>query len=159
MIYSIDDATEFKNIYKNLDSYMNLCLEDRKFYDILFPILLFQDSDIYSDNYLCQRFKNEITKKPMSKSTLQKRLRRLASASLIHKWDERDFVEGRWTTVARHIQLDPVTFSFMKMKSKEGIIATAREEAFNKRDVVEMYNNETPEEYAIRTGKLEVLYE
>ena len=149
MIYSISDGTTLESIYKNLDEYKNLRDSDKEFFDKLFPMLLYYDNDVYSNSYLCNRFN-------MPKSTLEKRLRRLDNVNLIHKWDEKERINGTWTTIARHIVLDPATFSFMRAKSHEEKIQCARQEAFDKKEVKPMLENESNEAYLIRTGKVEV---
>lgn len=154
MSYSIFEATSFAAIYQRLDSYLNLIEADRLFFDKLFPMLLFNDNDIYSDKYLSNRFKNDLGK-PMSISTLQKRLKRLSDANLIVKKEDRECIDGKWTTTARHINLDPATFSFMKAKTSEERIDKARQEAYDNQSLIPKKENESYEEHAIRTGKLE----
>ena len=49
-------AGVFKTIYSDLPEYQNLRAEDKKFFDNLFILLLFNEDKVYSNKYLSKRF-------------------------------------------------------------------------------------------------------
>ncbi len=123
----IMDGTPLYILYTAKPEYQSLRDGDQKFFKKLFPLLLFSTSNEFSHKYLCNVCTE--TGKPIPESTLQKRLRRLASAKLIHKWEEKDVVDGKWTTMHTYIELEKSTFSFVRAKLLQERIDKARTEA------------------------------
>lgn len=137
-----------------MPEYTSLREEDKKFFDNLFILLLFNEDKVYSNKYLSQRFNIPL-------STLEKRIKRLARAKLISRKVMSEIQDGKWITTARTLELDPFTFSVLKKrvaesKNKEDKVIQARTLAAEKK-VKPMLPEETPEEYSIRTGAVDVL--
>ena len=118
-------AGVFKTIYSDLPEYQNLRAEDKKFFDNLFILLLFNEDKVYSNKYLSKRFDIPI-------STIEKRIHRLYQAGLIKRKVVNELVDSKWITKARTLELDSVTFSFVKAKSEEERIRGARQSALDK---------------------------
>lgn len=120
----LSEATNLRAIYQNMESYQCLREEDRKFFDNLFILLLVYDDKNFSNKYLAQRFNMPI-------STIEKRIKRLAQAKLIRRCASCEYVESKnhWTTISRTLELDPMTFSFTKIKEQSERIKTAKIEA------------------------------
>ncbi len=125
----LSEANTLRGVYQDLEAYQRLCEEDRRFFDNLFILLLFNESKIYSNKYLSQRFNIPV-------STIEKRVRRLDRANLIKRKVENELKDNeKWITTARTIELDPVTFAFMRAKNEEARIQAARMEALEKNNV------------------------
>lgn len=132
--------TNLKTIYQDMDAYQNLTPGDQEFFDSLFPLLIvFPDLNM-SNKEIAERLKKYCTQKnpdaekPLSISTVEKRIRHLKRAGLISGYGEKsyDSTNQKWTTDKRHLSLDSELFAFMKIKEQEQRILTARLEAANK---------------------------
>lgn len=120
------EANDLKVIYQDIPEYVNLREEDKRFFDNLFILLLFNEDKVYSNKYLSQRFKIPL-------STLEKRIRRLDRAHLIKRKTVNELVDNeKWLTISRTLELDPVTFAFVKARTEEAKIQAARQEALEK---------------------------
>lgn len=134
----LDKANTFMSIYKETDNYKNLREEDQKFFKSLFVLLLIYGDLTMSNKELAERIKKEEEKngikieKPQSISTIEKRISRLKKAKLITGYEEKEILNGRWTTVKRHLKLDPVLFGFSIIDDQERRLMKARIEAANK---------------------------
>lgn len=134
----LDKANTFMSIYKETDNYKNLREEDQKFFKSLFVLLLIYGDLTMSNKELAERIKKEEEKngikveKPQSISTIEKRISRLKKAKLITGYEEKEILNGRWTTVKRHLKLDPVLFGFSIINDQERRLMLARIEAANK---------------------------
>lgn len=145
-------SSELQSIYKYMPEYLSLREEDQRFFDNLFILLLFNEDKVYSNKYLSQRFNIPV-------STIEKRIKRITRAKLIRRTVSNEFIEGRWLTTARTLELDPFTFSVLmkelsKKPSKEEKVQKARSIALKNPEP--MLEEETMEEYSIRTGAVEV---
>ena len=89
---------KLKKIYMIDDGYQELSDEDKSFFDRLFTLLWISDDVFYSNEYLAIKFS-------MGKSTIEKRLRRMERAFLIHREIYRENNNGKWTS-QRRITLD-----------------------------------------------------
>lgn len=119
-------ASDFRSIYKDIPEYLGLGEEDRKFFDNLFILLLFNEDKAYSNKYLSQRFSIPL-------STIEKRIRRLDRANLIKRKVVNELVDNsKWITKERTIELDPVTFAFVKARTEEARLQGARQAALDK---------------------------
>lgn len=137
-----------------MPEYLSLREEDQLFFDNLFILLLFNEDKVYSNKYLSQRFNIPV-------STIEKRIKRIARAKLIRRSVTNEFTEGRWITTARTLELDPFTFSqLMKELSqktgKKEKVLQARTIALENKKSEPVLEDETMEEYSIRTGAVEV---
>ncbi len=134
----LDKGNTFMSIYEETENYKSLRVEDQKFFKSLFVLLLIFGDLTMSNKELAERIKKEEEKdgvkieRPQPVSTIEKRISRLKKAKLITGTEEKEFVNGRWTTVKRHLQLDPVLFGFSKIEEQELRIQNARLEAYNK---------------------------
>lgn len=134
----LDRGNTFMAIYEETENYKNLREEDQKFFKSLFVLLLIFGDLTMSNKELAERIKKEEekegikTEKPQSISTVEKRISRLKKAKLIKGYEEREFINGRWTTIRRHLFLDPVLFGFATIEEQEIRIQTARLQACNK---------------------------
>lgn len=134
----IERGNTFVTIYEKTENYKSLRKEDQEFFKSLFILLLIFGDLTMSNKELAQRIKKEEEKngikseKPQSISTIEKRISRLKKAKLITGYEEKEFINGRWTTLKRHLQLDPVLFGFSKIEEQEQRIFTARLQAVNK---------------------------
>lgn len=125
------DSTPLYILYTEKPAFQSLRIKDKLFFQKLFPLLLFSPSNEFSHKYLAEACKEDDAKGPIPESTLQKRLRRLASAKLIHKWAEREKVDDKWITTHDHIELEPATFAFVRAEHLQARIDSARQEALN----------------------------
>ena len=125
----LDKGNTFMSIYEETENYKSLRVEDQKFFKSLFILLL-----IFGDLTMSKEEERDGVKieRPQPISTVEKRISRLKKAKLITGTEEKEFVNGRWTTVKRHLQLDPVLFGFSKIEEQELRIQNARLEAYNK---------------------------
>ncbi|MCM1131783.1 MAG: hypothetical protein NC310_08335 [Roseburia sp.] len=123
----IMDGTPLYILYTKKPEYQSLREGDQKFFKKLFPLLLFSTSNEFSHKYLSEVCKESAT--PIPESTLQKRLRRLATAKLIHKWEEKELIDGKWITTHTYMELEKATFSFVRAKLLQERIDKARMEA------------------------------
>lgn len=121
------DGTPLYILYTQKPEYQSLRVGDQKFFKKLFPLLLFSTSNEFSHKYLSSVCSETTT--PIPESTLQKRLRRLASAKLIHKWDKKEIIDGKWTTIHTYIELEQSTFAFVRSELLQDRIDKARMEA------------------------------
>lgn len=122
----LSESNDLRCIYQDIPEYVDLREEDKKFFDNLFILLLFNEDKVYSNKYLSQRFKIPL-------STLEKRIRRLDRANLIKRKTVNELVDNeKWITTSRTLELDPATFAFVKAKSEEARIQAARQQALEK---------------------------
>lgn len=150
----LNQSGELRAVYKDMPEYQALREEDKRFFDNLFILLLFNEDKAYSNNYLSQRFNIPL-------STLEKRIKRLARSKLIARKVSSELLNGKWVTTARTLELDPFTFSVLKKrvaaaKNKEDKVTKARTLAAEK-NVKPRLPGESLEEHSIRTGAVEVL--
>ncbi len=129
----IIDSTPLYILYTQKLEYQSLREGDQKFFKKLFPLLLFSPSNEFSHKYLSEVCKESAT--PIPESTLQKRLRRLAQAKLIHKWEEKELVDGKWTTTHTYMELEKSTFRFVRAELLQDRIDKARMEALEESGV------------------------
>ena len=94
-----------KFIYKDFEAYQELSDGDKKCFDELFMILMYQGSITWSNQKLSS-YLNE------SESTLEKRLKRLEEAKLITREVSKQCFNGEWRTVDRIITLNQYHFDF-----------------------------------------------
>ena len=95
-----------KFIYKDFIAYQELSDGDKKCFDELFMILMYQGSITWSNQKLSS-YLNE------SESTLEKRLKRLEEAKLITREVSKQCdINGNWRTVDRIITLNQYHFDF-----------------------------------------------
>lgn len=136
-------ASEFKSIYVDIPEYQELREEDRKFFDNLFILLLFNEEKAYSNKYLSQRFSIPL-------STIEKRIKRLDRAKLIKRKVVNELQEnGRWLTKERTIELDSVTFAFVKARTETARIQGARQAALDKGKFIPREAMDTAKEEAM----------
>lgn len=139
-VIGIYEGKELACLYEKEESYLSLCEEDKKFFIRLFPLLLFAPTNNFSNKYLAWALRDtkeegNLDDRPLSVSTVEKRMRRLTRAHLIIKWDEKNFENGKWRTTKRPVELDPATFAFVRAKNTEAKIKAARMEALEKQNV------------------------
>ena len=97
---------KFESIsYQDLVSYQDLSDNDKKFFDKLFKILIYNGSINWSNQKLAKTMNETL-------STVEKRLKRLEQASLILRESSRQCEFGQWRTVDRVISLNPIYFEF-----------------------------------------------
>ena len=103
-------SNKLKKIYEHHSAYQSLNESDQDFFDSFFSILWFDGKCTYTNKYIGERL-------GYAQSTIEKKIRRLDSAGLIHREQNKRYSvpDGCWLT-DRTITLDPFFNVYIKEK-------------------------------------------
>lgn len=113
-------SNKLKKIYENHSAYQKLNESDQDFFDSFFSILWFDGKCEYTNKYIGERL-------GYAQSTIEKKIRRLDAAGLIHREQVKKYsVEDECWLTDRTITLDP--FFSVYIKSKLNMAEELKEE-------------------------------
>lgn len=103
-------SNKLKKIYENHSAYQSLNESDQDFFDAFFSLLWFDGKCTYTNRYIGERL-------GYAQSTIEKKIRRLDSAGLIHREQIKKYsVEDECWLTDRTITLDPFFQVYIKEK-------------------------------------------